>query len=77
MTDTNDFNQSEPDDAEDSGSPEWSLRALQYLMLLTMLLGIGIASFAGGELGSVGLAIGGGVIAVISGVFYVYLTIRG
>ena len=77
MTDANNFNQSEPDEFEDSGGPEWSLRALQYLMLLTMLLGIGIASFAGGELGSVGLAIGGGVIAVISGAFYVYLTMRG
>ena len=46
-------------------------------MLLTMLLGIGIAGLAGGDLGSTGLAIGGGIIAAVSGAFYVFLTIRG
>jgi hypothetical protein len=77
MSDTNNIGQSEPDEGEAGGNPEWSLRGLQYLMLLTMLVGIGIASFAGGELGSIALAVGGGVIAAISGAFYVYLTIRG
>ena len=77
MSDTENLNPSDSDDAEDSGSPEWSLRALQYLMLLTMLLGVGIAGLAGGELGSVGLTVGGGIIAALSGAFYVFLTLRG
>jgi len=77
MSEANNIDQPEPQETEDPGNPEWALRALQYGMLLTMLLGIGIAGLAGGELGSVGLAVGGGVIAAISGAFYVFLTIRG
>jgi hypothetical protein len=77
MSDSSNIGEPDQPEAEDSGGPEWSLRALQYVMLLTMLLGIGIAGFAGGELGSIGLAVGGGIIAAISGAFYVFLTIRG
>lgn len=77
MSDTDNLDQGDPQAADGQGNGEWSLRILQYLMLLTMLLGIGIAGLAGGELGSVGLAIGGGLIAAASGAFYVFLTIRG
>jgi hypothetical protein len=77
MSDSEHLNPSDTDEADDSGNAEWSLRGLQYLMLLTMLMGVGIAGLAGGELGSVGLTVGGGIIAAISGAFYVFLTLRG
>ena len=77
MSDSSNMGQPDQPEVEEEGSPVWSLRALQYLMLLTMLLGIGIAGLAGGDLGSTSLAIGGGIIAAVSGAFYVFLTIRG
>lgn len=46
-------------------------------MIFTMLAGIGIAGMAGAELGSTVLTICGGVLAAFSGLFYVYLTMRG
>ena len=77
MSDSSNMDQPDQPAVEEEGNPAWSLRALQYVMLLTMLLGIGIAGLAGGDLGSMGLAIGGGIVAAISGVFYVFLTLRG
>lgn len=71
---TEDFEPGEPGGDSDAGA---SLQILQYIMIFTMLAGIGIAGMAGAELGSTGLAIGGGVLAAFSGLFYVYLTLRG
>ena len=71
---TEDFEVEEPADSSDAGA---SLQILQYLMIFTMLAGIGVAGMAGAELGSTGLTIGGGVLAAFSGLFYVYLTLRG
>ena len=71
---TEDFEAEEPGGDSDAGA---SLQILQYIMIFTMLAGIGIAGMAGAELGSTGLAIGGGVLAAFSGLFYVYLTLRG
>jgi hypothetical protein len=67
----------EPEDSEGSSEAGAGLQILQYAMILTMLLGIGIAGMAGAELGSASLAIGGGVIAAISGGIYVFMTLRG
>jgi hypothetical protein len=76
MSETNPTEDLEPEEPgnTDAGA---SLQILQYLMIFTMLSGIGIAGMAGAELGSTGLAIGGGVLAAFSGLFYVYLTMRG
>jgi hypothetical protein len=71
---TEDFEPEEPGDSTDAGA---SLQILQYVMIFTMLAGIGIAGMAGAELGSTVLTICGGVLAAFSGLFYVYLTMRG
>jgi hypothetical protein len=71
---TEDFETQDSDQDSDAGA---SLQILQYLMIFTMLAGIGVAGMAGAELGSTGLAIAGGVLAGFSGLFYVYLTLRG
>jgi hypothetical protein len=76
MSETNPTEDLEPEEpgGSDAGA---SLQILQYIMIFTMLSGIGIAGMAGAELGSTGLAIAGGVLAAFSGLFYVYLTLRG
>jgi len=77
MRDTNPTQDFEPEETGAQIEAGASLQILQYIMIFTMLLGIGIAGMAGAELGSTGLAIGGGVIAAFSGAFYVFLTLRG
>jgi hypothetical protein len=77
MSDSENIGQPDQPEVEEDGNPAWSLKILQYGMLLTMLLGIGIAGLAGGDLGSISLTIGGGIIAAVSGAFYVFLTLRG
>ena len=77
MSDSENIGQPDQPELEEDGNPVWSLKILQYGMLLTMLLGIAIAGLAGGDLGSITLTIGGGIIAAVSGAFYVFLTLRG
>ena len=77
MSDSENIGQPDQPEMEEDGNPVWSLKILQYGMLLTMLLGIAIAGLAGGDLGSITLTIGGGIIAAVSGAFYVFLTLRG
>ena len=77
MSETNPTEDLEPEEPGGSTDAGASLQILQYLMIFTMLVGIGIAGMAGAELGSLGLTICGGVLAGFSGLFYVYLTMRG
>jgi hypothetical protein len=77
MSETNPTEDLEPEEPGGSTDAGASLQILQYVMIFTMLAGIGIAGMAGAELGSTVLTICGGVLAAFSGLFYVYLTLRG
>jgi hypothetical protein len=66
----------EMDNPESQQGGMASFRLLQFLMLGTMLAGMAIATLGWDGLGSVGLTIGGIVVALISGAIYAFMTLR-